>query len=235
MARSSKRNPVRARRNMRVRRRATTIRRFSKQLTLQPHKCRILGDPPAATKSLQFSGRLSAVLAAVPSSTSKLVDNNTGELTLNVPFNTTATALQPIAISWSNIVKCCTDFYHMSIIDGAAYEVCLHKVQLWGPTDALWPSSHIGLYVDLGQPFGSLSERDSGTQTSRPKIGISIPNKTWFAGSTETPIIVEMDPLEQVSRVKSNISSTASTNIGELHISFTLRVSDSPLSPFKGG
>lgn len=235
MARSSQRNSARTRRSMRSRRRPAAIRRLSKQLTLQPYKCRIPGDPPSVLKTLQFSGRLTAVVAAVPNGTSDAFTVlGNGDIQLNIPFDSTKAYLQNVSVTWSTLLLMSLDFMRISVQSGNSYEMCLHKVQLWGPTDSQWPSAHLGLSVDLGQPFGALAARDVGTQTQRPKIGISIPQRAWFGGGNTTPVIIEMDPLRVANKVSTAVPSGNTTNIGEFHISYTIRISDGIPTAFTG-
>lgn len=210
------------RRTQRRTRRRNTPRRnrkFSSKLqhvsNNAPMQCNLPSDPPALN-STQISDHKVTIrmLSLSSASTDTLTAGGLGYDAKWTTYYASGVGMVSLDITPAKIHSLvCSRFGFNSSLTA---DYAINKLQAWGATAAQLPTGQqlVGI-VDNATISGGISVVDTGTQTQRARVGVSIPAKYWFASSS-TAILCRVQP-------DQNAVASIAAEMGIVHLSVSRR------------
>lgn len=191
MARRRGTVPPRNRNRRQVR---TQLRQIHRAISLEPRRVNTPADPPPVPHSFVHATKLPILLLYNKTASTSTFTPGTNDsdptitfgLTSNgqfVPADLTYNALYLAWAHWTGHIA--TAWFHG--------DVCVQKVNYWGPSTQGLTTVAIGLTVDVPAPGSSASVTDVGTPTTRAKCGLTLPCSWQTAPATHVVIRVDCD------------------------------------------
>lgn len=214
-ARRSRRRPMR-----------TMAKLLHHSISRQPLPCRVPADPPPLKRFLDCSIILPINFQYITQTTGSSWDfGNISQIPVRYVTINEHGYLVPFQINVSEIGDV------LRSVIGTCNSQCwlefsVLKIQVWGPLSTQYRQSTIQLRVDVGSNSNSLFVHDIGTQTRRPRCGITLPYRVWYcSNSTETILDLNLDSVAPFTTKDLRWDNTKDTDIGVMYISLHYRVS----------